>query len=195
MNSPLRFLSLALGLVLVSLLGCAPRSQNIQLDPPVNMESSSVGQGKVIWLQVKDARPRKTLGLVGDPGGNYAHVSVEDDFSNALYQRVSEALRSMGFVVQPTPGPDQRSLKVEVRDIQYQSLKQTLTYDTDLSVSVAARAQNGDDFYDRVYNAGAKRTSALIPSAADSRQAVNEAVGTTLKEMLSDGPLIAVLVR
>jgi uncharacterized lipoprotein YajG len=195
LNSLLRFLSLTLSLLFVSLLGCTPRAQNIQLDPPVNVQSSNVGQGKVVWLQVKDGRPRKTLGLVGNPSGTYAHVSVEDDFTNAMYQRLSEALRNMGFTVQPTPGPDQRSLSVEVRDIQYQSIKQTVTYDTDLSVSVAARAQKGDEYYDRTYNSGAKRTSPLLPDANDNRAAVNEAVGGTLRDMLADGQLIAVLVR
>jgi uncharacterized lipoprotein YajG len=159
------------------------------------MGSSNVGQGKAVWLQVKDARPRKTLGLVGNPSGKYAHVSVEDDFSNALYQRLSESLRNMGFVVQPTPNADQRSLSVEVRDMQYQSLKQTVTYSTDLSTSVAARAQKGDEFYDRTYNSGAKRTTAMMPNADENRAAVNEALAGTLRDMLSDGQLIAVLVK
>jgi uncharacterized lipoprotein YajG len=182
-------LALAFGLV----QGCAPKAQNIKLDPPIQVAPASVGQGKVVWVQVADARPRKTLGIVGDLDGRYAHVSVEDDFSTRVYQRVSSALRDLGFVAQPTPGPEERSLRVEVRDIQYQSTKKTLTFDTELSVAVAALARNGNDQYDRIYNAGERSTSPIMPGPEDNARAVNRAVGVTLEEMLSDGRLLGML--
>ena len=193
MNALMRLMLLMLGVAVALVLGCAPRAQNVKLDPPIQLAPTGVGQGKVVWVQVADARPRKTLGVVGDPGGRYAHVSVEDDFSTTMYQRVSSALRDLGFVAQPTPGPDDRSLRVEVRDIQYQSTKKTVTFDTELSVAVAALAQNGDEHYDRVYNAGEKSTSPLMPGPEDNARAVNRAVGVTLEEMLSDGQLLGLL--
>jgi uncharacterized lipoprotein YajG len=189
----MRFMPLMLGVAVALVQGCAPRAQNIKLDPPIEVAPASLGQGKVVWVQVADARPRKTLGAVGDLSGRYAHVSVEDDFSATMYQRVSKALRELGFVAQPTPGPDERSLRVEVRDIQYQSTKKTLTFDTELSVALAALAQNGAEHYDRIYNAGEKSTSPLMPGPDDHARAVNRAVGVTLEEMLSDGQLLGVL--
>lgn len=199
MNVPLRLPSLLLGLAAALLLqACAPKPQNIRLDPPVHAPSATnVGQGKVVWLDVKDARPSKTLGIVGDPGGRYAHVSIEDDFSKAVYQRVSGVLLDMGFMVQPTPttSSEGRSLMVEVREIKYQSPKSTLTFDTEVNVAVAAMAQNGADHYNRIYNAGEKRTSPLMPDAEENASAVNKAVAATLEDMLNDSHLVELLAR
>ena len=65
MNLPLRFLPL-LGLAVLLLAGCGPRPQNVRLNPPVKVSPSKVGESHVVWLRVVDARPRKTLGMIGD---------------------------------------------------------------------------------------------------------------------------------
>jgi uncharacterized lipoprotein YajG len=78
-NVPLRFVPLVLGLLVLLLQGCSLRPQNIKLDPPVEVSPSSVGQGKIVWVQVRDVRVRKTLGNVGDPDGKFTQVSVDDD--------------------------------------------------------------------------------------------------------------------
>ena len=49
-------------------------------------------------------------------------------------------MRKIGFVASPTPGPDDRKLVIEVRELKYQSLKQTLTFATEVSVSLVAMA-------------------------------------------------------
>ena len=197
MTSPLlRSLSPLLCLSAVLALGCAAQPQNIRLEPQVQSSASSnVGQGKKVWLQVRDARPRKTLGVVGDLSGSYAHVSVEDDFSAQMYQSVSAALRRMGFDVHPTPVADARSLAVEVRDLEYQSLKEGLTYDTETKVAIGALATSGESRYERLYTAGASKSAPLKPSATDNERTVNETFSIALQEMLNDDRLTAILVQ
>jgi len=195
LDSSLRFSGFALGLAVALSLGCTSKPQNIRLDPQVQAARSNAGQGKALWLQIKDARLRKTLGIVGDLEGKYAHVSIEDDFSSTLYQSVSAGLREMGFAVQPTPAADQRSLMVEVREIDYESLRKGLAYDTQAKVAVAAVAQNEGDRYERLYSAGETRSAAFLPSAQDNARAVNGLVSGTLRDMLSDEKLIAVLAQ
>ena len=191
---PRVFLPIVACAVLV-MQGCAVKPQNIALDPPVQVPQSQAGQGKVIQLTVHDARPRKTLGIVGDLEGKYAHVSIEDDFSTAVYQRVSAALQKQGFKVQPTPSNDDRKLDVEVREIEYQSVKEGLGYKTETKAAVAALARNGDSRYERIYRAGENRTSAVLPSGEDNANAVNSVVAMTLEDMLNDDKMTAVLVR
>jgi len=191
-----RFLSLALGLALALSLGCATtKPQNVRLDPPVQVARSSAGQGKTLSLQVKDTRPRKTLGIVGDLGSRYAHVSIEDDFSSTLYQNVSAGLREMGFTVQPTPAADQRALVIEVREIEYESLKKGLSYDTQAKVAVAALGQNKGESYERLYSAGETKSAPFPPSAEDNTRTVNALVSTALQDMLADDKLIATLAK
>lgn len=195
MTLALRFVCLVAALAALFMQGCGPRPQNIRLDPPIEVQPSRVGQGKTVWLSVKDARPAKTLGVIGDLDGQYAHVSIEDDFTSTLYQSVSAALRSMGFAVQPTPTRDERSLRIEIRDIQYQSAKKSFTYDTDVKVSVGALVQNGTERYDRIYNAGETRTSMTQPTPEDASRAVNNAVSMSLRDMLTDDRVLGVLVK
>jgi uncharacterized lipoprotein YajG len=194
-NFPLRFVPLVLGLWVLLVAGCSVRPQNIKLDPPVRVEPSTIGQGKVVWVQVNDARLRKTLGNVGNPDGKVTQVSVEHDISKTVYQRVSAALRDLGFSAQPTPGPDERSLIVELRELKYQSLKQTVTFATEASVSIAGMARNGADHYDRVYNAGEQQTGPLMPGEKEREEAVNRIVAMALEDMLNDPKLTALLTQ
>lgn len=195
LTSPPRVLTSVLGLALALSLGCTTKPQNIRLDPPVQVARSTVGQGKTVWLQVKDARPRKTLGVVGDLEAKYAHVSIEDDPSSALYQRLSAGLLAMGFAVQPTGTADQRALNVEVREIDYESLRKGLAYDTQAKVVVSAVGENEGERYERLYSAGETKSAAFLPSASDNSRTVNALVSTTLQDMLSDDKLIGVLAR
>jgi uncharacterized lipoprotein YajG len=182
-------------LAAVLALGCTVKPQNVRLEPQIKAAPSTVGQGKKVWLEVKDVRPKKTLGVVGDLNGRYAHVSVEDDFSTQMYQSVSGALRQMGFEVSPTPVADARSLVVEVRDIEYQALKQGLTYDTDTKVAIGALAKSAESTYERLYTAGARKSSPIHPSASDNDRIVNDTVSGALQEMLNDDRLTAALVQ
>jgi len=194
-NFPLRFVPLVLGMSVLLLQGCSVRPQNIKLDPPVQLEPSNVGQGKVVWVQVLDARLRKTLGNVGNPDGKFTQVSVEHDFSTTVYQRVSAALRDLGFVAQPTPGPEERSLIVEVRELKYESLKQTVTFATEVRVSIAGMARNGVDHYDRVYNAGEQKTGPLMPSENERTETVNRLAAVAIEDMLNDPRLTGLLAQ
>jgi uncharacterized lipoprotein YajG len=112
-----------------------------------------------------------------------------------VYQRVAAALRDLGFVAQPTPGPDERSLIVEVRDLKYQSLKQTVTFATEASVSIAGMARNGVDHYDRVYNAGEQKTGPLMPDEKERAETVNRVVAAAIEDMLNDPRLTGLLAQ
>lgn len=175
--------------------GCASQPQNITLDPPVQVSGSGAGQGKLVQLVVRDARPRKTLGMVGDLADKYAPVSIESDISPSVYQSVSSALQRQGFKVQPTPGDDARKLEIEVREIAYQSLKEGLTYKTEGKAAITAVARSADSTYERTYTAGETRSSPIMPGQEENTRIVNGLVGMTLEDMLKDDRMTAVLVR
>jgi uncharacterized lipoprotein YajG len=187
--------ALAFALLAAALVACAAKPQNIRIDAPVAVSPADLGRGKTVWLRVSDARTQKTLGVIGDLEGQYAHVSVENDPSGMLYQNVAAGLRKLGFEVQPTPGPDDRTLSIEVRDLKYEALKKTLAFDTRAKVAIAAQAQRGSDRYDRLYEAGQNGTSPVLPSPKDNARTVNETVSMALAEMLSDPQLVTLLAN
>jgi uncharacterized lipoprotein YajG len=192
---PRSIAALAFALLAAALAGCAAKPQNIRIDAPVAVSPTDLGRGKVVWLRVSDARPQKTLGVIGDLEGQYAHVSVEDDPSGVLYQNIAEGLRKLGFEVLPTPGPDERSLSVEVRELKYEAIKKSLTFDTRAKAAIAAQAQRGSDRYDRLYEAGQNGTGPVLPGPTETARTVNETVSMALAEMLSDRQLVTLLAN
>jgi len=88
-----------------------------------------------------------------------------------------------------------QGLVIEVTELKYQSLKQTLTFATEASVSLTAKATSGNEHYDRVYNAGEQKTGALMPDERERAETVNKIVGMALEDMLNDPRLVAVLTQ
>jgi uncharacterized lipoprotein YajG len=82
-----------------------------------------------------------------------------------------------------------------VRELKYQSLKQTLTFATEVSVSLTAMATNGNEHYDRVYNAGEQKTGPLLPDEKERAETVNKVVGMALEDMLNDSRLAGLLAQ
>lgn len=181
--------------VAATLVGCAATPRNIRIDAPVAVSPADLGQNKVVWLQVADARTQKTLGVIGDLQGQYAHVSVEDDPSGVLYQNISDGLRKLGFVVQPTPGPEERTLRVEVRTIEYEALKKAVTFDMRAKVVIAAVAEQGTTRYERLYEAGQNSTGPILPGPKENARVVNQTVAMVLGDMLADRQLVSLLAN
>ena len=87
-------------------------------------------------------------------------------------------------------------MTVEVRDLEYQSLKEGFTYATKAKAAVAAIATNGEARYERLYEAGTTLPSRpTVPSEQDNVREVNSVVGMTLEDMLKDDKITSVLVR
>ena len=56
-------------------------------------------------------------------------------------------------------------------------------------------ATNGNDHYDRVYNAGEQKTGALLPDEKERAETVNKVVGMALDDMLNDSRLVGLLAQ
>ncbi len=60
-------------LVLLLVTGCAFTPQAIDLQPKVNVVESSIGQGRVVYVNVVDERTKTTLGTRGPGMGAISH--------------------------------------------------------------------------------------------------------------------------
>jgi uncharacterized lipoprotein YajG len=181
-------------LLLVLLAGCSLKPQFLKIDPqPIRVPESQAGKGQTVALQVTDARPAKKLGEVGDPDNKMVDVSVEEDPSPRIYQRVKEALERMGFTVQPYADGALPALKLEVRKLELQSVKTPFTFETELRAEMAAHAAKSNGYYDRQFNVRTRKDGAAPPYEKDSNALVNTAVSQALEDLLADEQLIATL--
>ena len=189
------WLVLALIGTVVALQGCALKPQNLRIDPPLKVTESAAGNGRIIGLGVSDARKDKKLGEVGDPNTRMVDVSVEEDPSAAVYERLQAALTKLGFSVVPYSDAMETTLQVEIRSLVLKSVKTAFTFETELRAEVGAHAANGPEFYDRQFSVRTRKDGAAPPFEEDSTMLVNTAISQALEDMLSDEQLLELLAK
>ena len=188
-------LTTAVVALLTSTQGCSLKPQYLRIDPEIKVKEAQIGNGKEVGLQVSDSRPDKKLGEVGDPDRKMVDVRVEEDPSPAIYERVRQALTRLGFSVQPMNEMMDRTLEIKIKNLELQSVKKPLTFDTELRAEVAAHAVNSTEYYDRQFNVRTRRDGAAPPYEKDSTRLVNTAVSQALEDLLADEELLAMLAR
>lgn len=180
--------------VVATILGCTLKPQNLRIDPPVKVNESAIGNGRIIGLGVSDSRTDKKLGEVGDPNTKMVDVAAEDP-SAAVYGRLQEALGKLGFSVVPHSDAMERTLQVEMRSLELKSVKTPFTFETELRAALAAHAANGPEYYDRQFNVRTRKDGAAPPFEKDSIMLVNTAISQALEDMLADDQLLELLAK
>lgn len=194
MNAKILLAAAAIAL-LAGIQGCSLKTQHLRIDPEVKVKEGQSASNKTIGLKVSDSRADKKLGEVGDPDRKMVDVMVEEDPSPAIYERVKQALTTMGFSVQPYSETTDRTLDIKIRKLELQSVKQPLTFDTELRAEVTAHAVNPTAYYDRQFNVRTRKEGAAPPYEKDSTKLVNTALSQALEDLLSDEQLMATLAQ
>ncbi len=194
MRKRILFVLTVAGMV-TAIQGCALKPQNLRIDPPVKVSDAAVGNGRIIGLGVTDARTNMKLGEIGDPNNKMVDVSVNENPSAAVYNRLQQALTKLGFSVVPYSDAMERTLQVELRDLELNSVKTALTFETELRAAVGARVANGPEYYDRQFHVRTRKDGAAPPFEKDSTMLVNNAVSQALEDMLADAQLLALLAK
>ena len=189
------WLATAATVLSIGVQGCTLKTQYLRIDPEVKVKESQIGIDKVVGLQISDARADKKLGEVGDPDRKMVDVRVDEDPSPAIYERVKQALTRLGFSVQPYSGTMDRTLAIEIRTLELQSVKRPLTFNTELRAEVAAHAVNSTAYYDRQFNVRTRKEGAAPPYEKDSTILVTTAVSEALEDLLADEQLLDLLAR
>jgi len=179
----------------IAVQGCSLKPQYLHIDPEVKVKEDRIGDGKSIGLRVSDGRTDKKLGEVGDPDRKMVEVMVAEDPGPAIYERVKKALIRLGFSVQPYSETMDRTLDIKIHKMELQSVKQPLTFNTELRAEVAAHAVNSTAYYDRQFNVRTRKEGAAPPYEKDSTVLVNTALSQALEDLLADQELLALLAR
>jgi uncharacterized lipoprotein YajG len=188
----LGFVVLSFGLVVQ---GCNLNPESIRFAPQLEVRQNEVGQGKVVGLEVADTRPNKQLGIVGDPKIKFINVTAEDGSPSAIYKEAADALTKLGFKVEPASDASERVLRLEVRELQYESLKRPFTFDSKAEVLVGAVVKNGGERYERTYQTEETSTTGGPPSQSEISKTVNRLLSTSLNDVLADKQLMAILAK
>jgi uncharacterized lipoprotein YajG len=194
MNAKFLFGSILLCLGVV-IQGCNLKHESIRFAPQLEARQTDIGQGKVVGLEVADIRPNKQAGIVGDPKDKFINVTAEDGSPSAIYKEAADTLTKMGFKVEPATDTSERVLRLEVRELQYESLKRPFTFDSKASVLVGAVVKNGGDRYERTYQTEETSTTGGPPSQSEISKTVNRLLSASLNDVLADKQLMAILAK
>jgi len=185
----------ALAVLVFAAQGCTLKPQYLHIDPEIKVKEQTIGGGNPIGLRVSDERSDKKLGEIGDPDRKMVPVTVEEDFAPAIYERVKQALTTLGFSVEPYSDTMERTLDIAVRKMQLQSVKKPLTFDTELRAEVGARAVNSTATYERQFNVRTRQEGAAPPYQKESTTLVNTALSQALEDLFLDEQLLALLAK
>jgi uncharacterized lipoprotein YajG len=190
-------LGLLLALLAIAALtqGCNVEPHNVRLAPSVKVQPSELGQNKLVGLEVLDSRADKKLGIVGDPQGKFIYLTLANEPPPTIYKQVADGLEKLGFTVQPATGSEERTLKVDVTELSYESIKKPTTFDTVAKVTLQATARTEAQTYERAYNVKQERAAGAPPGTKEDEAIVNGLVSMALEDMLTDKQLLALLAK
>jgi len=97
--------------------------------------------------------------------------------------------------VEPYGEAMERTLDIKIHKLELQSVKQPLTFNTELRAEVAAHAANFTAYYDRQFNVRTRKEGAAPPYEKDSTILVNTALSQALEDLLADDQLISTLAQ
>ena len=189
------WLATAATILSIGMQGCTLKTQYLRIDPEIKVKETQIGSNKTVGLRISDSRADKKLGEVGDPDRKMVDVRVDEDPSPAIYERVKQALIRLRFSVQPYGETMDPTLDIKIRTLELQSVKQPLTFDTELRAEVAAHAANSTAYYDRQFNVRTRKQGAAPPYEKDSTMLVNTALSQALEDLLADEQLLDLLAR
>jgi uncharacterized lipoprotein YajG len=194
MNTKFQFALFFLSLG-VAIQGCIVKPETVHFAPQLQARQADIGQGKVLGLEVADVRPDKKAGIVGDPKMKFITVTAEDDSPSTIYKEAADALTKLGFKVEPASDATERTLRLEIRELQYESIKQLFTFDSKAMVLVGAIARDGTDRYERTYQTEQTSTTGAPPGQKEIGKTVNSLLSTALDDVLADKQLLAILAK
>jgi uncharacterized lipoprotein YajG len=143
---------------------------------------------------VVDERPNTEFGHRGF-GGSGGMVSPEQDVTVVFLDAVSDGLTHLGFVPTQDEAASDRSLKLEIREIEYKLVQGFWVVAAETNAAVKGIARRGGDSYENFYRADSAGRSAAAPSAKTNEKHINDVVNGVLNQLFADEELFGFLAK
>lgn len=178
-----------------SIAGCAWTPQAVQVKPDIQVQQGTVGNGRTVMVAVEDERPKTTLGTRGVRGVG-ADITVEGNLSETIRSAVIDGLQRQGFTPVTTATGDNRALRVELRNLDYEVIQGFWTGTVRTGCGVKANCVIGSARpYEHMYKAEQSESTLFVKGAEANAKFVNGVVSKALNDMLSDEGLTRCLAQ
>ncbi|MCP4256021.1 MAG: tetratricopeptide repeat protein [Planctomycetes bacterium] len=170
--------------------GCAYMSHSVTLDPQLDVAQSDIGKGKAIFLDVIDDRGDEALGQRVGGLGVGEEITIDADFTNTIYGKVADGLRTYNFILVSNKKDAPISLTIEIRDIEYRGTAGLFTFGANVRTKLKVICENESTLYEKDYDARNKIRSIIVPSAEKNNALVNGVVSEALWQVIHDQELL-----
>ena len=182
------------GLVALVLAGCAWVPQKVTIAPHLNLARSNAGNGALVVVNVRDLRPSLRIGYRGlDAKG--AEITTDQDLGPVFQRKIIEGLAQQGFKAVSFSEEPARTLKVEIRGLQYTTDMELWKGSVRTKAAIQAHSRAGDSVYDQLYVAEKEEKTIEAPRAKTNEQLLNGVVSDVLQQLLGDPRLLALLAN
>lgn len=187
---------LILGVLAVSLVGCAHSPQQLNVQPQVQVPLNAVARNQPVVVSVQDTRPSKVLGTRGGIYPDSSSLTLTEQSLTAIRQQVEQAVRQLGFVVVPQGTPNANHLTVNLAELNYRSPSDgAYVTQADISATFAAEARSLNENYRGRYSASAQHRFGYAPNQATNTRLVTEVMSDALTRVFRDPAIVQILQR
>ena len=180
--------------IILFINGCAFTDQKAFLNPTLTLESSNIGNGQHVGLKVVDERPNKNLGY---RGGGYigkgGAITSDQDIAKLLEEKISDGLKMKGFEPTSYSNNNTRSIKVELRSLEYFTTTGFWTGGVHTKSALKVTAKNLSKEFEDFYRIEKEERVMVGPGAQSNEKMINSALSEILQKLFDDQNLFKFL--
>lgn len=182
-------------IVLLSLNACAYTPQKALITPNLQIAETNIGSSKEVGLSVVDERDDKVIGHRGSVYGKAAQITTEQDVPDIFDEKIKEGLIKLGFSPISYSEDFPRSLKVEIRLLEYSTSLGFWTGGIHMKSTLKALATNNGEKYEHIYRVNNEKRVLVVPTASKNEQIINQTASDVLLELFQDQELFQFLAH
>lgn len=176
----------------VMLAACAYSPQQITINPVINTDAESYGNGRAVNVVVEDGRQQKTLGSRGGIYKDTSVITINNSLTEAIARAAQAKLAVQGFNIN-SAAEDTATLKIIVDELSYDVPEQSVGKKVMLAAVLKLEAEAGSQSYSGRYKTNAERQTVVTPRMSQNEEMINTLLSDTLVRLFSDPKLKAFL--
>lgn len=177
-------------LILVS--GCHFVPQQIKIAPNINVIQDNIGSSSDLYVEVVDDRDSE---IIGNRGLNKigADITASPTLIQDLKSSIEGGLRSRGFNIIHNKNGSTKSIRIEVRKLEYEILSEILVSKVRVEFAIKAYAKNDKNTFDKIIRTTKDEIPSFTTTAEMNERVLNEGVSEGIAKLISDNEIIEFL--
>ena len=181
--------------VLLITTGCANVPMTVNLTPDTVVSSSDIGNGKTIYLTIRDERVDSNIGHRGSVGTQHgARITLEQDLSVVVQSALTEMLTTKGFDIRYDSDDGLHSeLRVDIRGLSYSTSQGSRDGGVEVTAALKSTATGESETYENFYRTNSVYRVTFVPGEDSNNEWINAALNDVLHQLMRDRKLLEVL--